>query len=92
MDGKAAGAAAQVEHILPGRVGLQPPAVFLLVEEMAGLLPVFDADEHPRVVLPDDELLRDRAVDAGLDLRQPLFFAHGQIVPLIDPARGKDLC
>ena len=91
MDGKAAGAAAQVEHILPGRVGLQPPAVFLLVEEMAGLLPVFDADEHPRVVLPDDELLRDRAVDAGLDLRQPLFFAHGQIVPLIDPARGKDL-
>ncbi|MEI3063433.1 MAG: hypothetical protein V8S99_01260 [Oscillospiraceae bacterium] len=45
MDGKAAGAAAKVEHILPGRVGLQPPEVFLLVEEMAGLLPVFDADD-----------------------------------------------
>jgi hypothetical protein len=63
-----------------------PAAVLLLVEEVAGLLAVFDADEHPGVVLADLELVRHLAVHAALLLRQALFFAHGQIVALENAA------
>ena len=66
---KAARAAAQVKHVLPRRIGLQTSAVFLLVEEVPGPLPVCDGDEHLCVMLPDHDLIRDLTIDAGLDLR-----------------------
>ena len=58
---------------------------------MSGLLAVCDGDEHARVVLADDKLLRDRTVHAGLDERQPLLFTHGQIVAFINAARREKL-
>ena len=64
----------------------------MLVEKMPGLLAVCNGDEHMRVVLPDHKLLGDFAVNARLDERKPLFFAHGQIVALINAARGEQLC
>ena len=42
-------------------------------------------------MLPDHDLIRDLAVDAGLDLCQALLFPNRQIVALIDAARRKDL-
>ena len=84
MDGEAAGAAAEVEHGPALRVGLQAAPVFLLIEEVTGLLAVFDADEHSGVVLADFDLLRNCPVDTFFDLRETFLFADGDVVPLVD--------
>lgn len=66
-------------------------AIFLLVEEMSGLLSVCDADQHGGVVLPNLKLVRHRPKDAAGHLRKPLFFAHGHVVPLKNALRMKNL-
>ena len=66
-------------------------AVFLLVEEVAGLLAVFDVYGHEGIVLTDDELRRDRAVDAALALLHALLFPHSEIVALINALRPEHL-
>ena len=66
VDRKAAGAAAQVQHILPRDIGPQVPPVFLLVEEVAVLLPSGDIDKHGRIMLPDLNFWGDTAVDLSL--------------------------
>ena len=83
--------AAQVQHRPPGGIWPQMAAVFLLVEEVAGLLAVFDVYGHEGVVLTDDELRRDRAVDAALALLHALLFAHGKVVALINALRPEHL-
>ena len=42
-------------------------------------------------MLTDDELRRDRAVDAALALLHALFFAHGKVVALINALRTEHL-
>ena len=91
VDGKAARMAAQVQHRPPGGIWPQMAAVFLLVEEVAGLLAVFDVYGHEGVVLTDDELRRNRAVDAALALLHALLFAHGKVVALINALRPEHL-
>ena len=91
VDGKAARMAAQVQHRPPGGIWPQMAAVFLLVEEVAGLLAVFDVYGHEGVVLTDDELRRDSAVDAALALLHALLFAHGKVVALINALRPEHL-
>lgn len=59
---------------------------------MPGLLAVCDRNEHIRVVFPDHKFLRNRAVNARFDLRQAFFFAHRQIVALINAARSEQFC
>ena len=87
MDGEAAGAAAEVEHGTALRVGLQAAPVFLLIEEVTGLLAVFDADEHSGVVLANFKFVRNGSEDAFFDLRETLLFADGDVVPLVDAPR-----
>ena len=89
VDGEAAGAAAEVEHGPALRVGLQAAPVFLLVEEVPGLLAVFDADEHSGVVLANFKFVRNCPVDAFFDLRETFLFADGDVVPLVDALRLK---
>ena len=66
-------------------------AVFLLVEEVAGLLAVFDVHGHEGIMLADDELRRHRAVDAALALLHALLFPHSEIVALINALRPEHL-
>ena len=91
VDGEAARMAAQIQHRPPGGIWPQMAAVFLLVEEVAGLLAVFDVHGHEGVVLTDDELRWDRAVDAALALLHALLFAHGKVVALINALRPEHL-
>ena len=84
VDRKAAGAAAQIQNGSAGAIGADASAVFLLVEEVTGFLPVRDADEHTRVMLADFNLIRNAAIDAGFDLGKSFFFADGKIVTLVD--------
>ena len=66
-------------------------AVFLLVEEVAGLLAVFDVHGHEGIVLADDELRRDSAVDAAPCAAPCPPFAHGKVVALINALRPEHL-
>ena len=68
------------------------PTVFLLVEEVAGLLPGGDIDKHGRIVLPDLNFWGDTAVDAPAYLRHAFLFPYGKVIPLIDPGGLKQLC
>ena len=92
VDRKAAGAAAQIQYILPRDIGPQVPPVFLLVEEVAGLLPSGDIDKHGRIMLPDLNFWGDTAVDAPADLCHAFLFPYGKVIPLIDPGGLKQLC
>ena len=82
--------AAQVQHRPPGGIWPQMAAVFPAGREVAGLLAVFDVYGHEGVVLTDDELRRDRAVDAAL-CAAPCPFPHGKVVALINALRPEHL-
>ena len=53
MDGKTAGVAAQIQNPGSGAIGPDAPPIFLLVQEMAGFLPMAKIGQHLGIVLPE---------------------------------------
>ncbi len=84
MYGKASRVAAKIQHLTPGAVRADPSTVFLLIQKMSGFLPVGNIHQHPCVVLPDLHQLRNLAVDAAAEQIQPLLFAHGDVISLVN--------
>ena len=90
VDRKAAGVAAEIQYVPTLAVRPDPAPVFLLIQEVAGFLPVGDVHQHPGFVLPDLHQRRHPAVDTAGALGQAFLFPDGHVVPLIDPLWQED--
>ena len=90
MDGKTAGVAAQIQNPGSGAIGPDAPPIFLLVQEMAGFLPMAKIGQHLGIVLPEGHQPRHLAVEAAGDLRQAFFFPDRYVISLVNSLGGEE--
>ena len=74
----------------PGAIGPDAPPIFLLVQEVAGFLPMAKIGQHLGIVLPEGHQPRHLAVEAAGDLGQAFFFPDRYVISLVNSPWGED--
>ena len=74
----------------PEAIGPDAPPIFLLVQEMAGFLPMAKIGQHLGIVLPEGHQPRHLAVEAAGDLRQAFFFPDRYVISLVNSLGGEE--